>query len=154
MGLTLPVPIVHNAPAPILNHFVQPVPVAPTPIAPVPAFIPDARNFFPVNQVFQPNQFSFVPAPQPEALPLSQIPAPLNLFLSLLPQFRFLLLRYLLLLLWHLPQPLFLLYLLLYLLLSHPPLPASSMLRMSLASLALAMRTSTLPRLRQRMLLA
>merc|ERR1712124_240024 len=79
MGLTLPVPIVHNAPAPILNHFVQPVPVAPTPIAPVPAFIPDARNFFPVNQVFQPNQFSFVPAPQPEALPLSQIPAPLNL---------------------------------------------------------------------------
>merc|ERR1712121_100484 len=79
LPLTLPVPIVHNAPAPILNHFVQPVPVAPTPIAPVPAFIPDARNFFPVNQVFQPNQFSFVPAPQPEALPLSQIPAPLNL---------------------------------------------------------------------------
>merc|ERR1711931_406546 len=79
LPLTLPVPIVHNAPAPILNHFVQPVPVAPTPVAPVPAFIPDARNFFPVNQVFQPNQFSFVPAPQPEALPLSQIPAPLNL---------------------------------------------------------------------------
>merc|ERR1711862_3623 len=77
LPLTLPVPLVHNAPAPILNHFVHPVPVAPTPIAPVPAF--DARNFVPVNQVFQPNQFSFIPAPAPEALPLSQIPAPLNL---------------------------------------------------------------------------
>merc|ERR1712083_1251709 len=60
-----------------LNHFVHPVPVAPTPIAPVPVF--DARNFVPVNQVFQPNQFSFIPAPAPEAFPLSQIPAPLNL---------------------------------------------------------------------------
>merc|ERR1712212_90799 len=77
LPLTLPVPLVHNAPAPILNHFVHPVPVAPTPIAPVPAF--DARNFVPVNQVFQPNQFSFIPAPAPEAFPLSQIPAPLNL---------------------------------------------------------------------------
>merc|ERR1711937_720301 len=77
LPLTLPVPLVHNAPAPILNHFVHPVPVAPTPIAPVPAF--DTRNFVPVNQVFQPNQFSFIPAPAPEALPLSQIPAPLNL---------------------------------------------------------------------------
>merc|ERR1711937_320537 len=75
LPLTLPVPLVHNAPAPILNHFVHPVPVAPTPIAPVPAF--DTRNFVPVNQVFQPNQFSFIPAPAPEALPLSQIPAPL-----------------------------------------------------------------------------
>merc|ERR1712165_436017 len=56
LPLTLPVPLVHNAPAPILNHFVHPVPVAPTPVAPVPAF--DARNFVPVNQVFQPNQFS------------------------------------------------------------------------------------------------
>merc|ERR1711937_426436 len=77
LPLTLPVPLVHNAPAPILNHFVHPVPVAPTPIAPVPAF--DPRNFVPVNQVFQPNQFSFIPAPAPKALPLSQIPAPLNL---------------------------------------------------------------------------
>merc|ERR1712001_276823 len=77
LPLTLPVPLVHNAPAPILNHFVHPAPVAPTPIAPVPAF--DARNFVPVNQVFQPNQFSFIPAPAPEAFPLSQIPAPLNL---------------------------------------------------------------------------
>merc|ERR1711874_729660 len=68
LPLTLPVPLVHNAPAPILNHFVHPAPVAPTPIAPVPAFFPDARNFVPVNQVFQPNQFSFVPAPQAEAL--------------------------------------------------------------------------------------
>merc|ERR1712072_241325 len=77
LPLTLPVPLVHNAPAPILNHFVHPVPVAPTPVAPVPAF--DARNFVPVNQVFQPNQFSFIPAPAPEAFPISQIPAPLNL---------------------------------------------------------------------------
>merc|ERR1711970_1149773 len=87
LPLTLPVPLVHNAPAPILNHFVHPVPVAPTPIAPVPvaptpvAPVPafDARNFVPVNQVFQPNQFSFIPAPAPEAFPISQIPAPLNL---------------------------------------------------------------------------
>merc|ERR1712055_1281500 len=77
LPLTLPVPLVHNAPAPILNHFVHPVPVAPTPVAPVPAF--DARNFVPVNQVFQPNQFSFIPAPAPEAFPISQISAPLNL---------------------------------------------------------------------------
>merc|ERR1712072_1389582 len=76
LPLTLPVPLVHNAPAPILNHFVHPAPVAPTPIAPVPAFFPDARNFVPVNQVFQPNQFSFVPAPQAEALALPQVPAP------------------------------------------------------------------------------
>merc|ERR1712072_452642 len=74
LPLTLPVPLVHNAPAPILNHFVHPAPVAPTPIAPVPAFFPDARNFVPVNQVFQPNQFSFVPAPQAEALALPQVP--------------------------------------------------------------------------------
>merc|ERR1711887_112808 len=47
------------------------------PVPLVPAF--DARNFVPVNQVFQPNQFSFIPAPAPEAFPLSQIPAPLNL---------------------------------------------------------------------------
>merc|ERR1711913_267928 len=76
LPLTLPVPLVHNAPAPILNHFVHPAPVAPTPIAPVPVFFPDARNFVPVNQVFQPNQFSFVPAPQAEALALPQVPAP------------------------------------------------------------------------------
>merc|ERR1711937_533905 len=82
LPLTLPVPLVHNAPAPILNHFVHPVPVAPTPIAPVPAF--DARNFVPVNQVFQPNQLSFIPAPSavapaPAPLPLAQGPAPLAL---------------------------------------------------------------------------
>merc|ERR1712038_2066854 len=89
LPLTLPVPLVHNAPAPILNHFVHPVPVAPTPVAPVPAF--DARNFVPVNQVFQPNQFSFIPAPvaqipaplavasAPVPLPLAQGPAPLAL---------------------------------------------------------------------------
>merc|ERR1719250_406799 len=76
----------------------------------------------------------------------------LLLLLSLQPLPLFLLLRYLLLWLWLLPH--LLLHLLLFLLLSHPPHQASSMLRMSLASLALAMRTSTLPRLRQRMLLA
>merc|ERR1712106_986122 len=35
---SLPVPLVHNAPAPILNHFVHPAPIAPTPLAPHPAF--------------------------------------------------------------------------------------------------------------------
>jgi len=78
---SLPVPLVHNAPAPILNHFVHPAPVAPTP-----AFFPDARNFVPINQVFQPEQFSFVPAPVPEPfaasgpvpLPLAQGPIPLD----------------------------------------------------------------------------
>merc|ERR1712123_203725 len=82
---SLPVPLVHNAPAPILNHFVHPAPVAPTPLAPHPAFFPDARNFVPFNQVFQPEQFSFVPAPVPEALPFAQGPGPLNFAQAPLP---------------------------------------------------------------------
>merc|ERR1712123_322636 len=82
---SLPVPLVHNAPAPILNHFVHPATVAPTPLAPHPAFFPDARNFVPFNQVFQPEQFSFVPAPVPEALPFAQGPGPLNFAQAPLP---------------------------------------------------------------------
>merc|ERR1712123_55233 len=82
---SLPVPLVHNAPAPILNHFVHPAPVAPTPLVPHPAFFPDARNFVPFNQVFQPEQFSFVPAPVPEALPFAQGPGPLNFAQAPLP---------------------------------------------------------------------
>merc|ERR1712106_134891 len=82
---SLPVPLVHNAPAAILNHFVHPAPVAPTPLAPHPAFFPDARNFVPFNQVFQPEQFSFVPAPVPEALPFAQGPSPLNFAQAPLP---------------------------------------------------------------------
>merc|ERR1712117_19006 len=69
--LQLPVPIVHNAPAPVLNHVVQAIP-APAPFAaPIPT-----PNFLPVNQVFGPEQFAFVPAPAP--LPLAA-PAPLPL---------------------------------------------------------------------------
>merc|ERR1712227_1056368 len=53
--LSLPVPIVHNAPAPILNHVVQtvPAPIAPAPFAPaaIPSPFNDFRNFVPVNQV-------------------------------------------------------------------------------------------------------
>merc|ERR1712123_412011 len=78
---SLPVPFVHNAPAPILNHFVHPAPLVhsvPDPVsvsaaAPLPALFP--RDFAPVNQVFTPEQFAFAPAPAP--LPFAQGPAPL-----------------------------------------------------------------------------
>merc|ERR1712123_371868 len=78
---SLPVPFVHNAPAPILNHFVHPAPLVhsvPAPVsvsaaAPLPALFP--RDFAPVNQVFTPEQFAFAPAPAP--LPFAQGPAPL-----------------------------------------------------------------------------
>merc|ERR1712066_102200 len=61
--LQLPVPIVHNAPAPVLNHVVQAIP-APAPFAaPIPT-----PNFLPVNQVFAPEQFAFVPAPAPQPI--------------------------------------------------------------------------------------
>merc|ERR1712123_210664 len=78
---SLPVPFVHNAPAPILNHFVHPAPFVhsvPAPVsvsaaAPLPALFP--RDFAPVNQVFTPEQFAFAPAPAP--LPFAQGPAPL-----------------------------------------------------------------------------
>merc|ERR1711862_742279 len=79
--LQLPVPIVHNAPAPVLNHVVQTFP-APAPFAaPIPT-----PNFLPVNQVFAQRQFAFVPAPAPQpilpqpalapAQPLPFAPAP------------------------------------------------------------------------------
>merc|ERR1719472_377547 len=73
--LQLPVPIVHNAPAPVLNHFVQAIP-APAPFA---APIPNP-NFLPVNQIFAPEQFAFVPAPiaAPAPFPLAA-PAPFPL---------------------------------------------------------------------------
>merc|ERR1719472_316969 len=61
--LQLPVPIVHNSPAPVLNHFVQAIP-APAPFA---APIPNP-NFLPVNQIFAPEQFAFVPAPAPQPI--------------------------------------------------------------------------------------
>merc|ERR1712123_467139 len=78
---SLPVPFVHNAPAPILNHFVHPAPfvhsvpaqVSVSAAAPLPALFP--RDFAPVNQVFTPEQFAFAPAPAP--LPFAQGPAPL-----------------------------------------------------------------------------
>jgi len=78
---SLPVPLVHNAPAPILNHFIHPSPIVPAPLAPAPTPVfPDARAFVPVNQVFQPNQFSFVPAPVPAPVPVAApVPAPLPL---------------------------------------------------------------------------
>jgi len=86
---SLPVPLVHNVPAPILNHFVHPAPLSVGPAAPLPSVFPDARNFVPVTQVFQPEQFSFVPAPVPEPfsatvpaaapLPLAPAPAPIPL---------------------------------------------------------------------------
>merc|ERR1712012_1243066 len=58
--LSLPVPIVHNAPAPVLNHIVHtiPSPVAPEPVAALPPTFNDFRNFAPVNQVFAPEQFA------------------------------------------------------------------------------------------------
>merc|ERR1712079_541335 len=73
--LRLPVPLVHNVPAPVLNHVVHtiPAPIAPAPVAAplAPAF----HNFVPVNQVFAPEQFSFVPAPVPAPQPILP-PAP------------------------------------------------------------------------------
>jgi len=79
--LQLPVPIVHNAPAPVLNHVAFPAP------APLAAPIP-TPNFLPVNQVFAPRQFAFVPAPAPQpilnqaALAPSPIAAPAPLPLA------------------------------------------------------------------------
>merc|ERR1739842_28294 len=61
--LQLPVPIVHNAPAPVLNHIVQAIP-APAPFA---APIPNP-NFLPANNIFAPGQFAFVPAPAPQPI--------------------------------------------------------------------------------------
>ena len=72
--LQLPVPIVNNAPAPVLNHLVQTIPAQFA--APVPT-----PNFHPVNQIFAPRQFAFVPAPAPQPI-LNQAafaPAPLPL---------------------------------------------------------------------------
>merc|ERR1711894_485270 len=59
--LQLPVPIVHNAPAPVFNHVAFPAP------APLAAPIPNP-TFLPVNQVFSPRQFAFVPAPAPQPI--------------------------------------------------------------------------------------
>merc|ERR1712032_432226 len=61
--LQLPVPIVHNAPAPVLNHIVQAIP-APAPFA---APIPNP-DFLPANHIFAPGQFAFVPAPAPQPI--------------------------------------------------------------------------------------
>jgi len=84
--LSLPVPIVHNAPAPIINHIVQTIPasIAPAPVAPaaIPTPLNDFRNFVPVNQVFAPEQFAFVAAPSPVPAPIAPAPlatAPVNL---------------------------------------------------------------------------
>merc|ERR1711902_62353 len=72
--LSLPVPIVHNAPAPI----------APAPFAPaaIPSPFNDFRNFVPVNQVFASEQFAFVAAPSPVPAPIAPSPlatAPVSL---------------------------------------------------------------------------
>jgi len=74
--LSLPVPIVHNAPAPVLNHIVHtiPAPVAPAPVAALPPTFNDFRNFVPVNQVFAPEQFAFVAAPSPVPAPIAPTP--------------------------------------------------------------------------------
>merc|ERR1739844_361561 len=66
--LQLPVPIVNNAPAPVLNHLVQTIP------APFAAPVP-TPNFLPVNQIFAPRQFAFVPAPAPHPLAAAPVPA-------------------------------------------------------------------------------
>merc|ERR1712113_732660 len=75
--LQLPVPIVHNAPAPVLNHVVHtiPAPVAAATVAALPPTFNDFRNFVPVNQVFAPEQIAFVAAPSP--VPASIAPTPL-----------------------------------------------------------------------------
>merc|ERR1712170_30309 len=83
--LRLPVPLVQNVPAPVINHVVHtaPVPVAPAPVATAfPTVFNDFRNFAPVNQVFAADQFAFVappaPVPQPAvAAPLAIAPTPL-----------------------------------------------------------------------------
>merc|ERR1711902_460606 len=85
LPLTLPVPIVHNAPAPILNHFVQPVPVAPTPIAQIPAPLPVASAPVPLP-------FAQVPAPlasAPAPAPLSVAPAPVPVAIPSTPSSQF-----------------------------------------------------------------
>jgi len=87
--LQLPVPIVNNAPAPVLNHLVQTIP------APFAAPVP-TPNFLPVNQIFAPRQFAFVPAPAPQPilnqaafapapLPLAAAPVPAHAPLSIAP---------------------------------------------------------------------
>merc|ERR1711936_890220 len=88
--LSLPVPIVHNAPAPIINHIVQtiPAPIAAAPVSPaaIPTPLNDFRNFVPVNQVFAPEQFALVAAPSPvpapvvAPVPVAPIPTPSSQF--------------------------------------------------------------------------
>ena len=88
--LRLPVPLVQNVPAPVINHVIHTAPVvqsipAPAPVAaPLPTVFNDFRNFVPVNQVFAPEQFTFVAAPStlPQAVPAplaapAPVPAPL-----------------------------------------------------------------------------
>merc|ERR1711976_421588 len=90
--LRLPVPLVQNVPAPVINHVIHTAPVvqsipAPAPVAdPLPTVFNDFRNFVPVNQVFAPEQFTFVAAPStlPQAVPAplaapAPVPAPLPL---------------------------------------------------------------------------
>merc|ERR1711863_157776 len=64
-GYGVPAAPVVSVPRPVLNHVVHTIPasIAPAPVAAplAPAF----HNFVPVNQVFAPEQFSFVPAPVP-----------------------------------------------------------------------------------------
>merc|ERR1711994_111701 len=87
--LRLPVPLVQNVPAPVINHVIHTAPAvhtipAPTPVAAsVPTVFNDFRNFVPVNQVFAPEQFTFVAAPStlPQAVPApfaapAPVPAP------------------------------------------------------------------------------
>merc|ERR1712154_544278 len=85
--LRLPVPLVQNVPAPVINHVIHTAPVvqsipAPAPVAaPLPTVFNDFRNFVPVNQVFAPEQFTFVAAPStlPQAVPAPlAAPAPVT----------------------------------------------------------------------------
>merc|ERR1712130_931127 len=85
--LRLPVPLVQNVPAPVINHVIHTAPAvhtipAPTPVAAsVPTVFNDFRNFVPVNQVFAPEQFTFVAAPStlPQAVPAPfSAPAPVS----------------------------------------------------------------------------
>merc|ERR1711976_699842 len=88
--LRLPVPLVQNVPAPVINHVIHTAPVvqsipAPAPVAdPLPTVFNDFRNFVPVNQEFAPEQFTFVAATSklPQAVPAplaapAPVPAPL-----------------------------------------------------------------------------